>query len=99
MQRCHHGVLRDLAHNGIDHPPNSDRDIPAQDNHLQFNIDTTISLLEPSKTTNAPDIATALVGGKLLRTRLSVAHVPHAGGMRDAVPTPVIEPIVASFVF
>src|SRR5580704_2259349 len=99
-QRGRHRILRDPAHNGIDYPANSKRDVPAQNNCLKFQVDTTVSLLEPGKTVDAPDITTALTGRKFLRTRLAVVpNFLYLGGVDNGVPTALVDLVVAGLIF
>ena len=69
-------------------------------NHLQLNIDATVSLLEPGKAVEAPDVAAALVRWKFLLVRTAVVpNLLHACGMRSAVPTQFVELQIAGLVF
>src|SRR5271166_5266113 len=100
LKRDQHGVPRHPAHNRIDYPANRDWDVPAEGNRLQFNIDATISLLEPGEAVEAPDVAAALVRWKFLLVRPAVVpNLLHARGMRGAVPAEFVELQIAGLVF
>src|SRR5271165_5006034 len=99
LERDKQRVPRDPAHNRIDHPANRDWDVPAEDDRLQFNIDATVSLLEPGQAVDPPDVATTLVRWKFLLVRPAVVpNLLHARRVGGAVPTEFVEPEVAGFV-
>src|SRR5208337_5231699 len=100
LEREQQGVPRDPAYNRVDDPANRDRDVPAEGNRLQFNIDATVSLLEPGKAVDTPDVAAALVRWKFLLVRPAVVpNLLHARGMRGAVPAEFVELQIAGLVF
>src|SRR5271165_2050829 len=99
-KRCQQRGLRDVAHNGCDHPANSNRDVPAERHRLKFNVDPTISLFKPGDAVEPPDVAVTLARWKVPLIRPAIAaNLLHTCGIANAVPTPRIELEIAGFVF